>query len=544
MKYNSKINCSLRQYCRMVHKRVVPLFQTLFLCLLLQCNRCNPSAGNFAFIGYWDIPAGETYTFTSNAPNPTIDFIARVYYPSYDESIVENIDDLDPADFEGITLADGEHPLIIFGHGRYSGGVPNNYLGMTHLMNHLASWGYVCVSVNLDVVHSLQSAYEYGIPHRGELLLKAIDKMLQLNNTSGSIFHGGINTSQIALIGHSRGGGGAISAINRNHTQGSPRSIKAVGTISPVDFGTDPVQADVPHISLYGTWDGDLSGGDGQIIWDGGVRSAHKHFVEIYGANHFHFTDAITYSWEVNEISREDHHQLAQGFFNAYFDEHVRDLNRYQWPSYLSGQYKIAQVNYYLQILNSEVLVVDNADPVGNQNTNNLNGPNDGTSLATFDDMLLTSTSDHFYNTTGGLIAHWDNIGDNLIINFAEQNVAAYDYLHFRACQRADESLFNNLDEHKNFRIRLEDGFGSYHDVSIKDYLGGLQYPDFSGSLSAGNIYQYKSIPRSYRIPLADFTGVNLSSVTRITFLFNHANEAGFDNISGAIAIDDIEFSM
>jgi len=518
---------------------------------LLACEKCRPSQGNFAFIGFWDVPSGQTHTLTSTMPGgaQTVDFISRVYYPSYDESV---LDDLENPDLEGIEVADGQHPLVVFGHGRYGPGVPNNYKGMTHLMHHLASWGYICISVNFDVVHSLQSGYQHGIPHRGELFLKAVDYMLAQNANSGSLFYQKIDPSKIALIGHSRGGGGAISAVNQNLAAGSPHSIKALATISPVDFSVQPVQAAVPHLTLYGSWDGDLYDGEGPWIWDGGVRTAPKQHVEIYGANHFHFTDSISYVNEVNGITRKDHQEIAQGYINAFFDVHVRGKDRWDWPLYLVGEKDMrAGVDEYLQVLSSDFLTVDDGKPLGTETTNNLGGSNISSSLALFDDQVFTKATQHFYNQSEILLVHWNDTGDELIFEFGLQNVSTYDYLHFRASQRpvdpanAADPLhaFNTLNMRKDFRVRIRDTSNNTHEVTISAYQGGLQYPDFSNSIVGNSVHQYKSIPRSYRIPLSDFTGVDLNSVREVAFLFDRPNQAGFVNATGAIAVDDVEFS-
>lgn len=526
---------------RRIRRRLPTWLALVALATVAACDTCAPSQGNFAFIGFWDFPDGETFTLATEAlSDQTVEFKARVYYPSYDESV---LDDLDDPDLEGIIVADGEHPLVVFGHGQYGGGWPTNYLGMTHLMHHLASWGYIAVSVNLDVVQGHWPMHQQGIPHRGELLLEAVDRMLQLNGDAGSLFHQTIDPARIALIGHSRGGGGAIWAVNHNQSQGSPRSIEALATISPVDFHTDPVQAPVPHLGLYGSWDGDLSSGHGPRIWDGGVRSAPKQHVEIYGANHFHFTDAITYGGETNEISREDHQELAQGFINAWFDVHVRGNDRHDWPLYLAGERDMRPgVDYYLQILADDFLVVDDGSPLGTEATNNLGGANTSTSLALFDDQMLTSSGDHFYNQSEGLLVHWDDTGDELVFAFPAQDVSDYERLHFRVAQRPGHAL-NAYDTFKDFRVRLEDSAGGTATVTIESYLGGVQYPDSSGSIAASSAYQYKAIPRSYRIPLADFAGVDLASVAQITLLFDRPNAADFQNVTGAIAVDDIEFS-
>lgn len=516
------------------------------VCFNMGCDSCDcePREAFFAFIGYWDFPSGETFTTTNNSPyqDNTVDFIARVYYPSYDESV---LDDLENPNFEGIEVADGKHPLIIFGHGRYGGGVPTNYLGMTNLMNHLASWGYICVSINFDVFHQLQSSYSWGIPHRGELFLHAIYRMAQLNTDTSSIFYDKIDTSKIALIGHSRGGGGAISAVNQNLSQGSPRTIVALATLSPVDFGTDALQAAIPHISLYGTWDGDLLDGEGPRIWDEGVRTAHKEFVEIYGANHFNFTDDIDYINEVEEIPREDQKEIAQGFINAYFDVYGRGNDRWDWPKYLTGHVRMLQnVDYYIQYLSSDFLTIDNGNPLGTVNTNNLGGNNNGSSLTLFDDEMLDDYNQYFYNMSEGLLIHWNDIGDQLGFDFPAQDVSNYTHLHFRTSQRPGNTL-NVLDTFKNFRVKVQDSDGGVATVSIKDYFGGIQYPDYSNSLTATwqQPYQYKSIPRSFRIPFTDLQGVDSTKINQVVLLFDRPDETGYKNITGAIALDDLEFT-
>lgn len=539
------------------------------------CDECGPHEPRLAIIGYWDFPAGESYTLTHPVPaysedgsdfDPNVDFIARVYYPSADASA---FDDMDNPNFEGIEVLEGPFPLVVFGHGQ-CGWESDNYLGTTHLLYHLVSWGYICVSINLDILQGGYSSYDSFIPHRGEIFLHAIQRMNTLNGDSGSLFYGRVDMGNIALIGHSRGGGGAISAVNQNQDLTSPWSLKALATISPVDFGTDPVQDAVPHICLYGSWDGDLKRGDGPRIWDGGVRTAHKEFVEIYGANHFHFTDNTVYSNELNGITRDQHQQLAQGFINAYFDVHVQNNDRWDWPLYLSGHERIYQsVEQYIQILTSEFLTIDDGSPVGSAGVNNMTGSNTADTLTYFNDALLEDEEDdHFYGWDGqseGLLAHWDNTGDLLNFEFPSQDASQYDFLHFRTSQRPVETLdpphdgYNLEDTFKNWKVRLEDGSGGSATVIIKDYLGGLQYPDFSDTLphliailessypgydfSYYNDYNRKSIPRSYRIPLEDFSGVNLTQVTKVVFLFDAANEPGFQNTTGAIAVDDLEFT-
>ena len=451
---------------------------------LTGCDSCNPRSSNIALIGFSDFEDGLTYTLVADAPgSQVVPLRARVYYPSYQEDAIQAVLEGQPVDFEDLEVAEGNHPLIIFGHGQYGNGTNENFKGMTNLMYHLASWGYICVSIDLDVVHGSWLNNQHGIPHRAELFLAALEEILSKDTDSDSPFYNRIDETKIGFIGHSRGGGGAISAVNMNASQPSPKPILALATISPVDFDTDALQEAVPHLSIYGSWDGDLFDGEGPRIWDGGVRDADKIFVEIYGANHFHFTDAIDYWAETNEIEREEHQEMAQGFINAFFDKYQRGLNRYEWPLYLTGTKKVQPVDYYLQYLSKDFTVIDDGVPLGTVNSNTLGGMNDGTTLSQFEDKMLTNHSEHFYNQSEGLIVHWDNANDEVVFNFPAQDVNTYTHLHLRISQRPDIPLLNTVDMLKNFTVEINDQVGGSSTIAAKDYLGGLQYPDFSQSI-------------------------------------------------------------
>jgi len=506
------------------------------------CNSCNPSTRNIGFICTEDI--NGTYNFVSSPGGiASTSFIARIYYATLDSTCLSPLD------------SGSLRPLVIFGHGRYGSGAGSpNYLGATNLMYHLASWGYICVSVNLDVVWQLNSSSDqWGIPHRGELFLHAIEEMISLNSDPSSKFYQHIDTDKIALIGHSRGGGGATYAVNLNAAKPAPRSIKALATISPTNFGTSPIAGQIPQLMIFGTWDGDLSDAQGYKLWDPVVRNSTKVFVEVHGANHFHFTDAITYSNENSEISRSAHHKISKGFINVFFDRYLRGLNRYQWPDYLNGNSRVVPDDtalYYVQYLYDTILVADNGSPVSTPNTNNLNGTNDGSTLGLFDDHILNQSSENQFGDTDGLRATWINTSQKLECQFPSTNVTSYTHLAFRTSQRHGLAE-NTTDRFKNWSVRLTDNSNVSADQEIINYHNGLQYPDFAnypvGHWSIGTTKERKNIPVSFRIPLADFSGVSLNNVTKIEFIFNKANQnvsgIDYDNDSGGVTIDDLEFT-
>ncbi|NOT52289.1 MAG: hypothetical protein HOP10_13545 [Chitinophagaceae bacterium] len=505
----------------------ISLISLLFVVIFTGCNGCNPKTGFLAIIMTSDVPAGQTYTFQEPVGGlNTVDFIARIFYPATDSS--------------GTEVAGTDHPLIIFGHGRFSGpgsGFPNNYLHASYLMKQLASWGYIVVTVNFDVVHS--AGQGFGISERGELFLKAIDFMTAENGNASSKFHNKIDLTKIGLIGHSRGGGGATSAVNRNVSQGSPRSIKALATISPTDGATTAV-ANMPQLMIYGTWDGDLDNAPGYKLWDPAPRNQDKIYVEVYGANHFFFSDDLVFSSELNGISRENHQNIAKGFINAFFDKEVRGLSRFTWPEYLTFDRKVDTVEYYVQYMDKNQRLIDDGGPSGTATINTLTGTNTPTSMTLFDDANLGSGSGQ-HGSTIGLRMSWDAAMDRVEFSFPPQDVSGFDFISFRASQRHNVAG-NTLNTFKTLKVQLFDAANNSFVLPVSNSIyKGLQYPDTPEY--PGGSGTPKNIPSTFRLRLSNFTGVNLNSIVKVRILFDHPNSAGFVNNTGAITFDDIEFT-
>ncbi len=505
----------------------ISLLSFLLLTILTGCNTCNPKVGSLAIIMTWDVPAGQTYSFQEPTQGlNSVDFIARVFYPATDSS--------------GDEVAGDNHPLIIFGHGRYGptagSGYPSNYLHASYLMKQLSSWGYICVSVNFDVVHSLSS----GLSQRGELFLKAIDFMTAENGNASSKFHNKINLSQIGIIGHSRGGGGATSAVNRNQAQGSPRNIKALATISPTSVITSPVSGNMPQLMIYGTWDGDLRDAPGYKLFDAAPRDKRKIYVEVYGANHFFFSDDLVYASETQGILRENHQNIAKGFINAFFDKEVRGLERYSWPEYLTYDRKVDTVEYYVQYMHNNKLTIDDGGTLGTVATNNLGGTNTATSMPLFDDSDLALGTDQFGQTIG-LRMSWDAAADKVEFNMPATNASAFDFISFRASQR-HAVTGNPLDKLKSIRVKLTDAANNSFTLPINNAVyKGMPYPD--QEVYPAGASGYKNIPSTFRLKLSGFVGVNLNNIVKVTILFDVPNSPNFVNSTGAITFDDLEFT-
>ncbi len=535
-KLNSKINMFNQSFCHRLRK-VLTIIGLLVWILFsaLGCSsgseKANPvdrttaavSSSSQGRICTWNVPAGQTYTFQNSPGGPaSVNFIGSVYHASKDANC-QRYDSL-------------LHPLVIYAHGRYVFGT-NNHLGSTYLMNHLASWGDICMSVNLDTLQMLDGANEYGIPHRSELILHAIEYMARECRTPASIFYKRIDTTRIALVGHSRGGGAVIYACNFNATHRN-RPIRSVSTISPANFGTLPLQPAIPHLSLYGSWDGDLFRGQGPDIWSRGGRAADRMLVEVSGANHYYFSDAMSFSWESQAILRPAHQTIAKGFINAWQDKHLRGLNR--WNNYLTGQQSFEPaVVQSISYMDDHFLVLDDGSPAGNATINNRGGTNTNVGLPLFVDFDMSVPPD--YQAGPALQTRWDGGQDRLEIRFPEVDASAYTHLHFRLSTVHGDAL-NKLDTKKDLNVRVRDASGATATVRLSNYQGGLKYPDLSGSLRpVDEIYNRKQIPRSFRIPKTDLPGVDFAHLAGVDFVFNRPNGGTYQGNKGSIKIDDLE---
>lgn len=503
------------------------------LFLISACKGPAPTPRAQGKICTWDVPPGETYRFEAVPPGITsVDFKARVYEASHDATCTN--------------MEPGKHPLVIVAHGRVMAGVPDNYLGMTFITNHLASWGDIVVSVNLDVVNALQGEQTlWGIPHRGELIMHAVEYMLDENRKPSSRFYQRIDTTKIALVGHSRGGGAVIYAANYNSTHRN-RAIKAIATMSPANFGTLPLQPAVPHICLYGTWDGDLYEGEGPDIWSRGTRQAPRELVQIYGANHYFFSDKATFAPENAEITRANHQLLANGLINAWLDRYMRDQDRFEWSHYLMGDLMLGKdLEYYISYQDNHYITI-HKDSLLDQASLMVKSGRRGfkseklPKVCYQTDVMMNGAPDYCVGVA--LKAGWAARKEQLFFEFPPLDVSAFPVLSLRLTQVHGDSL-NVIDRKKDFHIEVGDAHGKKAKALLSDYLGGLQYPDLSGSLPPDDPNNYKQIMRGFRIPKADLKGIDFTQVTSVRLVFDRLGGKEYDNRSGTIKVTDIEFS-
>lgn len=218
------------------------------------------------------------------------------------------------------TTISGAAPLVVIMHGRHipcateddgtgqwpcPAAIPEvpSYQGYDALGELLASHGAVVVSIGANGINAVDGdTLDQGMDARGQLYLEHLRLWAQWNTSAagpfGDRFVGHVDTSRIGLMGHSRGGEGAVVAAVLNQRRSQPYGIQAVVALAPVDFegrilGGVPLQVVLPYC------DGDVSDLQGAGYYDDARYAtpgdlAPKQTTLIWGANHNFFNTVWT----------------------------------------------------------------------------------------------------------------------------------------------------------------------------------------------------------------------------------------------------------
>jgi len=195
----------------------------------------------------------------------------------------------------------GPFPLVLIVHGNHNMKDFSDP-GYRYLGELLASRGFILVSVDENFLNGNMRNESDG---RGWMLLKHLERWRAWNDSSGSPFAGKVDTNNIALMGHSRGGEAVAIAGAFNRLPYYPDDatvkftfnfrIKSLVAIAPVDGQYKPADKPTPlsnysYLLIHGSHDGDVSTFSGLTQYerlrftDGQphVKSA----VYVYRANH------------------------------------------------------------------------------------------------------------------------------------------------------------------------------------------------------------------------------------------------------------------
>jgi hypothetical protein len=216
-------------------------------------------------------------------------------------------------------LPGGPYPLVLLLHGRHPSchdgidlflnwpcqapAVPiPSYRGFDYVAEILASHGFVVVSVSANGITAQDGIADLGALARAELLQAHLDLWNGFGTVGGApfgaTFVGKVDLERVGVLGHSRGGEGAVRQVLLNRALGSPYGIRAVFALAPLDSQRLPIN-DVPFAVLLPYCDGDVSSLEGASYFDDSRYNvpgdrAPKHSILVLGANHNYYNTVWT----------------------------------------------------------------------------------------------------------------------------------------------------------------------------------------------------------------------------------------------------------
>jgi dienelactone hydrolase len=488
----------------------------------------GPFAGSIGQHDYADGTIQVPSTDAGPTPTDSLPLTATIRYPAQYSS-------------QDAPFAVGAFPLIVVMHG--NSGMDTSYLGYNYLLDHLASWGFIAMSI--------YAPPGVGIETRARAILAHLAIMAQ-NNANPGLFQGHIDIAHIGIAGHSRGAEAVVRAARINAAEGLGWNILAGVSIAPTDYYHygDP---GIPLLVVYGANDGDVSGAwpDRTVfdIYDEAGRP--RSFVFVYGATHDRFNtewasiEATTeLTWDIapsdlpNLISLTDHENVAKGYLTAFFQALVQ--GRSEQMEYFSSGLKpslTGALRIYISHQPAGALALDDFEQ-HNPAVNTLGGTVSGTALSTMaEDQLRTLDGHSPHVVAGGNLAWQSSAGIYLThVPAMAQDVSSYSALSFRATQKY-ESPKNPAGSPQDFFVRVTDLNGKSRAIRVSTFTE-IPYPYVRGYDQL-----VKSAMNSVRIPLASFQianlgaqDVDLTRVASVSFEFDA-------NVAGEIDICDIEFS-
>ncbi|MBI3818135.1 MAG: hypothetical protein HY286_05540 [Planctomycetes bacterium] len=434
-----------------------------------------------------------------------------------------------PADANGNPLPPiTPYPFIVFAHGRFQQApyIGTNHKQATYLLQHLASWGFVVSSVNLDVVGQYSSPA--AIPQRGELINDTVQYFMQLQPYAQIC-----DFNNIIYIGHSRGGEGAFAAVQQTPSWLS--SIRGVGAISPTNFQlyTDTSNAFI----IYGSQDGDVNNGWPIQLYDQTKNDRVKGFRFIEGANHFFFTDSITYSAEANpNLTRDQHHEIAKTLMATWC--FAMDYGDRPSLTRIAGDKEIqwsSNFNIHRIFRNPRRITIDDFEQSPpNVYRNSIGGTNLLTGLINPAEKLLTAATDASYNhVTKGLTASW-NTPAMYSTDLSGLDIGGYSYVTLNLLQRYNSSK-NPIAQPQRFHLSIADSGGNTATLDNTD-IAPWPYPFYVATNGP-----VKSVLKTFRFPVSAFTALNgsidLTTLKNLTVNFDIT-------ATGDFALDDVAITQ
>ncbi|HLP12025.1 MAG TPA: T9SS type A sorting domain-containing protein [Flavobacteriales bacterium] len=464
-----------------------------------------------------------------------------------------------------------------------------SFEGYDYFATFMASHGYIVISISANGINAHDnSSSDYGMDARGELTQHHCDLWNTWTTVGdtlgltgfGSMFVGKLNMQNIGTMGHSRGGEGVVKHALLNYAQGSPYHITCLITLAPVDFHREILNG-IPMMNISPYCDGDVSDLQGVYFYDDtryNDTSDHtaRHQVLMLGTNHNFYNTVWTpglypaggsddwddiYGSSNNfcGTSGSINKRLTPSRQQAAYTAYASAFYRY----YMEGDTSFAPILHVDDLIpptsstldSSEVFVSWHAEDTmrldinrvlmeSSEVVNTLGGTASQAGLFIYDvcsddlsaeiDCNLSFSHDKEPHSGSGselgmpqLEIEWDNDTawwEN-ILPAANQDISGFRHFQFRFGVNFSTSL---ADTPVDFAIELTDVLDSTASLNIADYTNANYFPPGSHFLCIPKV-----MFNSVKIPLSDFSGIDLEQIKKVTFRFNNGND-------GAILINEL----
>jgi hypothetical protein len=430
----------------------------------------------------------------------------------------------------------GPFPLVLIVHGNH---LDQDYSepGYEYLGKLMASRGFICVSVDENFLNSSWANIFDNLQEENDcrawLLLKHLEKWHEWNRNEANPFFQKVDTTRIALIGHSRGGEAVAIAGLFNDLPYYPDDasisfnfgfqIRSIIAIAPVDGQYKPAKTgtilrNVNYFTIQGVHDMDMTSYHGAIQFQRTYFSGDEFYVKagvyVHGANHGQFNTV----WGNNDVGipgialynrkllllKEDQMTISKVFITAFLEATLLGKKEYLalFRDYRSGLKWIPETIYLNQYEDTNCKIMADYEEDINLVTTNIPGSNITTNHLTVWREREIPLKWRSYETRGVYLG-WNRTGnDSLIadytINMGPTNFLTLDsasYLYFNLAdanensnpksvvQRKDSLNADSLEikrenekksaasrEPIDFSIRLRDREGNTASVPVSRY--------------------------------------------------------------------------
>ncbi|HKA56775.1 MAG TPA: hypothetical protein VKJ47_24285 [Candidatus Binatia bacterium] len=475
-----------------------------------------------------------------------------------------------------------------------------SFRGYDYLAEIFASRGYIVLSISANGINARDNqVFDLGMLARAQLIQHHLELWQTLNSTGGAPFGtqfvGKVNLANIGTMGHSRGGEGVVRHFLFNASLGSPFGIRAVLPLAPVDFSR-PVINNVPLEVVLPYCDGDVSNLQGVHFFDDARYNVAgdakpKHTVLVMGANHNFFNTIwtpelfpagtaddwlrfVTAGSEDQQCGRRPQSQrlspeeqrgtllaYATAFFRNYIGGETQFFPFLQGdapppPSAMTNQIHVSYHPAATERRDVNRLLNDT-----NLTTNTLGGAVAENGITPYDlcggevpeprfclpgqpnsRQPHTSPSARARTKRGlsQLRAGWSATTASYQNDLpaGQRDVSLFAAVQFRASVNFSDPR-NSIGVPQNLSVTLTDGMGNSSTARVSDFSTALFFPP-GGKFGAAVIVPPFPVPKvllnTVRVPLAAFSGVNLTDIRSVKFRFDQS-------ASGALLVSDLAFA-